>query len=123
MNINKVLLKIILTAVLAYLLQTILPWWSVVIAGFTISFIVSTKGLSSFLGGFLGIGILWFVLATITDYQTDSILTDRVARIFSIPTGLLLILFTSVIGGIVGGFGALTGGYLRSWVMPPVQKS
>ena len=123
MNINKVLLKIILTAVLAYLLQTILPWWSVVIAGFTISFIVSTKGLSSFLGGFLGIGILWFVLATITDYQTDSILTDRVAGIFSIPTGLLLILFTSVIGGIVGGFGALTGGYFRSWVMPPVQTS
>ena len=123
MNTYKVFLKIILTAVLAYVLQTILPWWSVVIAGFTISFIISTKGLSSFLGGFLGIGILWFALATITDYQTDSILTDRVAEIFSIPTGQLLILFTSIIGGLAGGLGALTGSYLRSWVIPPVQTS
>ena len=122
MNTYKVLLKIILTAVLAYVLQTILPWWSVVLASFAISFIISTKGLSSFLGGFLGIGILWFALATITDYQTDSILTDRVAEILFLPTGKLLILITSIIGGLVGGFAALTGSYLRSWVMP-VQTS
>ena len=118
MNTYKVFLKIILTAVLAYVLQTILPWWSVVIAGFAISFIISTKGLSSFLGGFLGIGMLWFALATIIDYQTDSILTDRVAGIFSLPASQLLILITSIIGGLAGGFGALTGSYFRRWVMP-----
>ena len=123
MNTYKVLLKIILTAVLAYLLQTILPWWSVVIASFSISFIISTKGLSSFLGGFLGIGILWFALATITDHQTDSILTDRVAGIFSLPNSELLILITAIIGGLAGGFGALTGSYLRSWAISPVQTS
>ena len=107
-----------LTAVLAYVLQTILPWWSVVIASFAISFFISTKGLSSFLSGFLGIGILWFALATIIDYQTDSILTDRVAGIFSLPASQLLILITSIIGGLAGGFGALTGSYFRRWVMP-----
>ncbi len=122
MNTYKILLKIILTAVLAYLIQTILPWWSVVIASFSVSFIISTKGLSSFVGGFVGIGILWFALATIIDYQTDSILTDRVAGIFSLPTSQLLILSTSIIGGLAGGFGALTGSYLRSWAWP-VQTS
>ena len=122
MNTYKVLLKIILTAVLAYVLQTILPWWSVVIAGFSISFIISTKGLSSFVEGFVGIGILWFALATIIDYQTGSILSDRVAEILFLPTSKLLILITSIIGGLVGGFGALTGSYLRSWVKP-VQTS
>jgi hypothetical protein len=123
MNTYKVLLKIILTAVMAYILQAILPWWSVVIASFSISFIISPKGLSSFVGGFLGIGILWLMLAAITDYQTDSILTDRVAGIFSLPSSQLLILITSIIGGLVGGFGALTGSYLRSWIMPPVLTS
>lgn len=118
MNTFKVLLKIILTAVMAYSLQTMLPWWSVVIASFSISFIISTKGLSSFVGGFLGVGILWFILAAITDIQTDSILTDRVAGIFSLPNNFLLILITSIIGGLVGGFGALTGMQLRSLIMP-----
>lgn len=123
MNTFKVLLKIILTAVMAYSLQTMLPWWSVVIASFSISFIISTKGLSSFIGGFLGIGLLWFALAAITDYQTDSILTDRVAGIFSLPNNFLLILITAIIGGLAGGFGALTGSRLRSWIMPPVWTS
>jgi hypothetical protein len=119
MNSFKVLVKIILTALMAYLLQTMFPWWTIVIASFSISFIVSTKGPASFLGGFLGIGILWFILASITDIRTDSILTERVAEIFSLPNSSLLILLTSIIGGLVGGFGALTGNQLRSWIMPP----
>lgn len=119
MNTFKVLLKIILTAVMAYSLQTMLPWWSVVIASFSISFIISTKGLSSFVGGFLGVGILWFIQAMVIDIQTDSILTDRVAGIFSLPNNFLLILITSIIGGLVGGFGALTGMQLRNLIMPP----
>ncbi len=119
MNTFKVLLKIILTAVMAYSLQTMLPWWSVVIASFSISFIISTKGSSSFAGGFLGVGLLWFILAAVTDFQTDSILTNRVAGIFSLPNNFLLILITSVIGGLIGGFGALTGMQLRNLIMPP----
>jgi hypothetical protein len=119
MNSFKVLVKILLTALMAYLLQTMFPWWTIVIAGFSISFIVSTKGPTSFLGGFLGIGLLWFILASITDIRTDSILTARVAEIFSLPNSSLLILLTSIIGGLAGGFGALTGNQLRSWIMPP----
>ena len=44
----KVLLKIGFTAMLAFLLQTTFPWWSVVVASFLISLIISTKGPSSF---------------------------------------------------------------------------
>lgn len=119
MNRSKILLKIVLTAFLAWLLQMMLPWWSVAIAGFAIGFIVYTRGFTSFLTGFLGVGILWFLLAMIIDVQTGSILTARVAAIFSLPYNWLLILVTSVIGGIAGGFGALTGSHLRSWIMPP----
>jgi len=118
MNSFKVLLKIGFTAVLAFLLQTMFPWWSIVVASFLISVIISTKGLSSFIGGFLGIAILWFFMATIADIKTGSILTERVAAIFSLPNNFLLIFVTAIIGGLAGGFGALTGSHLRSLIMP-----
>lgn len=118
MNTFKVLIKIGLTSMLAFILQSVFPWWTAVIASFLISFIISSKGLSSFIGGFLGIAMLWFIMAAYTDIATGSILTDRVAAIFSLPNSWLLILVTSLIGGLAGGFGALTGSHLRSWVLP-----
>lgn len=114
----KVLLKIGFTAVLAYLFQFVFPWWSIVIASFLISLIISSNGFSSFISGFLGIAILWFVLATIVDMKTNSILTERIAGIFSLPNNFILILVTAVIGGFAGGFGALTGSQLRNWIIP-----
>ena len=118
MNSLKVLLKIGFTLILAFLFQTVFPWWSIVVASFLISLIISTKGLSSFIAGFLGIAILWFFSATIIDIKTGSILTERIAAIFSLPNTWLLILITTLIGGLVGGFGALTGSYLRNLIMP-----
>lgn len=118
MSTLKVLIKIGLTSILAFLLQSMFPWWTAVIASFVISLIISTSGVSSFVGGFLAIGMLWFMLATYTDLKTGSILTERVAAIFSLPNSWSLIIVTSIIGGTAGGFGALTGCYLRSWILP-----
>lgn len=118
MNTFKVIIKIGLTSSLAFLLQNMFPWWTAVIAAFLINLIISTKGLSSFISGFLGIGMLWFMMATYIDLNTQSILTNKVAEIFTLPNSWSLILVTAIIGGLAGGFGALTGSHLRSWVMP-----
>jgi hypothetical protein len=114
----KVLIKLILIASLAYLLQNIFAWWVVVIAALLINFIIYSKGPSSFLSGFMGVGLLWLITAMITDFSTGSILADRVAAIFSLPNSELLILVTSIIGGLAGGLGGLTGSQLRNWIMP-----
>ena len=74
--------------------------------------------MSSFASGFFGIALLWFILAAYTDITTDSILTNRVAEILFLPNNWSLILVTALVGGVVGGFGGLTGSYLRSWIMP-----
>ena len=121
MNSLKILLKIGFTGILAYLFQTMFPWWSCAVASLLISLIISTNSYSSFMAGFLGVALLWLFAATIIDLQTNSILTERVATIFSLPSNFLLILVTSLIGGITGGFSALTGYYLRNWIMPPVD--
>ena len=113
----KFVLKIIFIIATAYLMQMYMPWWSVVIASFLISVILSSNGLSSFFAGFLGIGLLWLFLAWRIDSATDSILTEKVAALFSLPNSFLLILITAFIGGLAGGFGALAGSHLRSIFM------
>ena len=114
----KFIIKIVFTAVVAFLLQIYLPWWSVVIAGFAISFILSSGGLPSFFAGFLGVGLLWFALALFIDNANDGILSNKVAQIFTLPNSFLLVLITAIIGGLSGGFGALTGSYFRKLVLP-----
>ena len=113
-----VLIKIIFTATIAFLLQNIFPWWSAAIAAFLIAFILYTKPGSSFLAGFLAIALLWIVWAIMANNSNDGVLASRVAPIFSLPNNTLLILVTSLIGGITGGFGAMTGSYLRNWLLP-----
>lgn len=120
MNMNKMkfIIKIGFTALVAYLLQWYLPWWSVVIAGFVISVILSSNGVSSFFAAFLGVGLYWFIMAGMIDIGNNSLLADRVARIFFINNSILLVLITAAIGGISGGFGALAGSHLRGIFTP-----
>ena len=118
MNTLKVIIKIGLTVLLAFLLQSMFPWWTAVIACFLINLIISSHSLSSFVSGFLAIGFLWFAMATVADLKTGSILTAKVAEIFSLPSSQILIIVTATIGGIAGGLGALSGRHLRGWIMP-----
>ncbi len=118
MNTLKVLIKIGLTVSLTYLLQSTFPWWTGVIACFLINFIISSRSLPSFVSGFLAMAFLWFAMATVTDLKTGSVLTAKVAAIFSLPNSLVLIIVTAIIGGIAGGLGALSGCHLRGWIMP-----
>jgi len=62
--------------------------------------------------------MLWFFTAVIVDISTGSILTDKVAKIFSLPESFLLVVITAIIGGLVGGLSALTGNYFRSLIAP-----
>jgi hypothetical protein len=48
----------------------------------------------------------------------ETILSDRVAAIFSLPNSILLIVVTAIVGGLAGGFGGLSGSLFRNWIMP-----
>ncbi len=114
MNKAVIILKIIFTASIAYFLQSVFPWWSAALSAFVIGFVVFTKPGASFFSGFAGIALLWLFMS----FNTDGPLPGRVAEIFSLPNSALLVLVTAIIGGIAGGFGALTGCYLRNWILP-----
>jgi hypothetical protein len=108
----KFITQTIAIALIAALLQYFLPWWTIAIGAFAVGFLFAESGWRSFLAGLLGIGLLWFAVAFFIDMQTQSILTDKVARLFPTKTVPLLLLLTSLIGGLVGGFASLTGSIL-----------
>lgn len=104
----KFIIKTVLIVVLAFLMQMFLPWWSIAFAAFFVNIIITSKGFSSFLAGFIALFLLWGVKAYLMDEANEQILSTKMAQLFSV-TPTLLLLITGAIGGLVGGFAALTG--------------
>lgn len=113
----KFLIQTIFILVLGFVLAQFFPFWSVAIAGLIVGFLMKAKVITSFFAGFLGIAILWGFSAWLISSGNDHILMERIAGVFTLSPELLL-LVTSVLGGLLGGFGAASGSQLRSLLLP-----
>lgn len=110
----KLLIKILLIAVLALLLEQFMPWWSIAIAAFAVEFGMGQPKGFSFLSGFLGIFILWLANAYLIDMQNDHILAGKVAKLLPMGGSVAILLFvTALIGGLVGGLAGASGRELK----------
>ncbi|MDB5232746.1 MAG: hypothetical protein JWN76_3551 [Chitinophagaceae bacterium] len=111
----KFLIATILTALLAYAagLFSFLPWWTFAITSFIVALAIHQTPGRAFLSGFLGLFLLWGILAMIIDYGNNHILSQKVAGVLGVGSGALLILITAIVGGLVSGLAALTGCYTR----------
>ena len=108
----KIILSILLTALLSFIAGIYLPWWSVAVVAFLVGLLIQQSILRSFLSGFFAIFILWLVLALWIDVKNNSILSQRIAQLFSLGSPVLLIIVTAFIGALVGGFSAMSGSTL-----------
>jgi hypothetical protein len=106
----KFFIQLIVIALLAFVFELILPWWSIALAAAIGGYFLKSN--INFLAGFLGIAVLWIAYAFIISSNAAAPLADRVAAIFSVNKNLLIIL-TGVIGGLVGGFAAMAGAALK----------
>ncbi len=112
----KFISAILLTALLSFSvgLFTVLPWYSFVICALAVAVAVHQKPFKAFLAGFIALFALWCILALLQDVANEHILSTKVANILPLKGNyILLIIITGFIGGLVAGFGALTGSYLR----------
>lgn len=109
---------VILTALLAIPLQLIFPWWMVMVAAFIISILNNQSARYAFLNGFAGIFTLWLIWSASISYLNEGVLSARLAELLMLPHSTLAILVTALIGGICGGFAALTANRLRKAVVP-----
>jgi len=109
----KAILQIIITILASYFVQMYLPFWSLaLIAGVIALFFVYRNSLTSFAAGFLAAFILWCAFAYTLDSENFNILSNKMGLLFK-TEGAYLPYATGLIGGMLGGFGALTGALLR----------
>ncbi len=113
----KFITAIILTALLAFIsgLLSFSPWWGFAVTSLLVALLVHQKAGKAFLAGFLGLFLLWGGLAWWIDMKNNGVLSQKIASV--LPLGgnsILLIVVTGVAGGLVAGFAAMSGSYLRS---------
>lgn len=105
----------ILTALLAFISGLFLPWWGIAITSLLVAVLVHQKAGKAFLAGFVGVFILWAGLAWWIDMKNNGILSKKIAGILPLGgSSIVLILVTGLVGGLVAGFAAMSGSYLRA---------
>lgn len=110
----RFVLSVLLTAVLGFLIGLFLPWWGIAIVAFLVGLLIPQRLGIAFLSGFVGIFLLWGLLAFWIDIKNNSILSHKISELFKLGgSSVLLILVTGFIGGLVGGFAAMAGNSLR----------
>ena len=106
-------LAVILTALLSFIAGLQFQWWSIAIIAFLVALFIGQSIGRSFLSGFLGIFLLWFIVALWIDTKNENILSHKIAQLFPLGgSSLLLILVTAFIGALVGGLAAMSGASL-----------
>jgi len=111
----KFIVALILTALLSFAvgLAGSLPWWSFAVCAFIVALAIHQKGWKAFLAAFLALALLWGVLALYYDLRNEHLLSSKIAALLSVGSSVVLVIMTALVGGLVAGFAALTGSYLR----------
>ena len=87
------------------------PWYMMAFAGFAGGLILKNQW-RALLVGFLGGFTLWMFQIWLMADASDSDLPARMANLFSLPGDSFLMILSAVVGGLLTGFGAATGGCL-----------
>lgn len=110
----KFIVAIILTALLAFVAGLKFPWWTIAIAAFIVGLFIHQRAGKAFLSGFIGVFLLWALIALMIDQKNAGILSSKIASVLPLGgSGILLILVTGLVGGLVGGCGGWAGSALR----------
>lgn len=106
----KFVVAILLTALLSFAFGLQLPWWFIAVAAFIVAIAIPQKNAKAWLSGFLGVFLLWSILAFVAEQKGGELIAKQIATLLPLQGNtFLLVLVTGFIGGLVAGFGALTG--------------
>ena len=108
--------SLLLTALLSFIAGIYISyWWFFAVVAFLVAVLIHQRGFKAFFAGFLALFILWFVLAFWMDFANEGVLSVKIASILGLSgSKWLLMIITAFVGGLVAGFAALSGSYLRS---------
>jgi len=86
-----------------------LPWWAVCGVALVVSAIAGLRPAPSFTAGFLAGALIWGSMAAWLHSRGDGLLAGRIGELLGGIGAPALIALTALLGGLLGGFGALTG--------------
>jgi hypothetical protein len=107
----RIIIQVVAIVIFGYIAEILLPWYSIAFVALVFGYLINSG--SNFLGGFLGVVTLWGIKLLKIQAVAASDLADRVSLILPVSETWILIVITLLIGGLVGGFAATTGGLLR----------
>ena len=115
----KFILSIIIIAALSFAACLYFEWWSIAVVAFIVAVVIPQKTGIGFLAAFIALFLLWGGLSLWISNNNEHILAHKISLlILKIDSPWLLILATAFTGGIVAGFAAITGSYLRNKKVP-----
>lgn len=103
---------LLILLVASLLLQLVSPWWWTFVPLIVLlAYLLRSRNWLArpFLTGFVAIFLLWGGAALWQDLGNEGLLSYRMAGLFSLPSGWMLVLITGLIGGLLGGLAAWTG--------------
>ena len=103
----KFFAKTIVIGVLALLLGPFFHLWAAAVISLIVNFAIRTNSLSTFFSGFLGVGLTWYFYSLYLVSNGSEAIAGKVAAVFGLSSGLL-ILVGALLGGIIGGLGGAT---------------
>ena len=86
-----------------------LPWWTLVLVAAVAGFLFPASAAGAFAAGFLGGSLLWYGVAFWRDTANMGVFSTKIGEILSGLRGWQLLSVTGFLGGLLGGFGAMTG--------------
>lgn len=122
-NLKNMGLEALLSLALSFLACRYLGWAAMPVAAAISAFFVKNTIGKSFLAGFAAGAALWAGLAGWLDASNGGLLSAKVAQIFTLRSGSPLIQLTGLIGGLLGGLGAMTGSALRELIWPAAKSA
>jgi hypothetical protein len=114
----KFFISTVLIAILSFAACLYFPWWVIAIAGFIVAFAIPQKTGLAFLSGFLALFILWAGMSVYMSSANGNLLVHKMSILFlKADNPTLLFILTGLIGGLVAGFGSLSGRLLKKMVV------
>lgn len=99
-----------------------LPWWSVAPIAAIVFIIWPKTGPIAFAAGVTAGTLLWTVSAVWLNVANGSVFSAKIGQVFQGLSTANLLYITGLIGGLLGGFGALTGQMARDMFSTPKQR-
>lgn len=118
----RFLFVMLLTAIASYFALMIMPWWIPMLIAFCIVLAVPMKSGLAFLAPATGAALCYLFMSILRDQANKHILSRKMAELFHLPSYILMIIVTALIGYITAGLGGWIAATLRNLFQTPKLK-